>query len=274
MLLRREIPALFVLALLVAIATYRLARRRNRLEELKRVNKAKTQFIASVSHELRTPLTGVVGFAQLLSDTDQEFSPSERVEMIKSIADQSYEVAGIVEDLLVVARAELGELNIVSVPVDLRAQAAQVLESWQPDARAPAEIAGEAVTARGDPMRIRQILRNLVSNAIRYGGDIVRVEVGTHSPSSVYVSVKDNGVGVPAKYRDRMFRPFEQIHDDQGTLESIGLGLAVSRQLARLMEGDLTYSYQEGESIFDLSLPAAPSTSQRTRQTESRTVPV
>ena len=275
-LLRREIPALIVLALVVAFAAYRLKSlwRRQRVEELENINQAKSEFIATVSHELRTPLTSVLGFADLLRDADDvEFSPSERAEMIESIAHQSLEVANIVEDLLVAVRAELGELKVASVPVDLRAQVAQVLESCQLDAAVSVETAEEAVRADGDPMRVRQILRNVLSNAGRYGGDVIRIEVGANSPFSVFVAVKDNGVGVPAQSQARMFQPFEQINSSPGPTGSIGLGLAVSRQLAQLMGGDLTYRYYQGESIFSLSLPGAPSSSHLTQQAESQTIP-
>ena len=94
----------------------------SKLEELEKINRNKSEFVATVSHELRTPLTSVVGFAELLIDADMKLSPSERAEMTLSIVHEGFEVAGIVEDLLVASRAELGELTIVSVPVDLQAQ--------------------------------------------------------------------------------------------------------------------------------------------------------
>ena len=262
------VPALLVLGMSVAFAVYRLrtAWRRQQMEELEKINRTKSEFIATVSHELRTPLTSVVGFAELLSDADMKLSPSERAEMTQSIVHQSFEVAGIVEDLLVASRTELGELTIVSVPVDLQAQATKVLESSRFDPAIQVETTAEIATALGDPLRVRQILRNLVRNAALYGGDLISIEVGATSPSSVYLSVKDNGVGVPPENRDHMFEPFQRGFDTTAPLGSIGLGLTVSRQLARLMEGDLTYRYKNGESIFTLSLPATPATSHPTPQ--------
>lgn len=124
----------------------------------------------------------------------------------------------------------------------------------------------------GDPARIRQILRNLVTNAVRHGGDTLRVEVGVHGPSSVYVSVRDNGQEVSQEYRDQMFQPFVRTHDDAAMVESVGLGLAVSRQLAVLMGGDLVYFYDAGESVFELSLPAAIGDNLGEQTSESRSI--
>ena len=275
MLLRVVIPALLVLGLAVTYAAYRLRTlwRRQQVKELEKINQTKSEFIATVSHELRTPLTSVVGFAELLHATDVKLSPAERAEMLKTICHQGFEAAGILEDLLVASRAELGELTVVSVPVDLQAQVAQVLESLQSDGAVRVEITEKGLKALGDPLRVRQILSNLLRNADLYGGEDIIIKVGANSPSSVCVSVIDNGVGVPDESQEQMFEPFERTHDSPAPLGSIGLGLTVSRQLAQLMEGDLTYRYQDSESIFALSLPAAPSSSHLTPQTESQTIP-
>ena len=213
--------------------------------------RSKEQLIASISHEMRTPLTAVVGFAQLLQRSDSGLSVDERAELIRSIADEGLDLTNIVEDLLTAAKAEAGTLTVVEVPVDLRANAAQVLETLS--RYQPIELTGSTVRVSGDPARVRQILRNLISNALRYGGDQVRVVV-IDDPTP-RVQVRDNGRGIALGERDRIFDAYERAHDTPGLTASMGLGLTISRSLARLMGGDLTYQYDEGESIFELCLP-------------------
>jgi PAS domain S-box-containing protein len=226
-------------------------------EQLQSLLASKDQFIASVSHELRTPLTAVLGFAQLLRDELASLSATERVEIIESIADQTSDLAHIVEDILVAARADNESLKVARVPVDLRAQSAQVLEALGGGAATDRiELSGGSIQGWGDPSRVRQILRNLISNAFRYGGQHIRVTT-YNSDSMACVAVTDDGAGVPAGERDRIFEPYQRASNREGLTASIGLGLAVSRKLASLMEGGLTYRYHDGNSVFELALPLA-----------------
>ncbi|MGZ8755341.1 MAG: PAS domain S-box protein [Acidimicrobiia bacterium] len=217
---------------------------------------SKDELIASVSHELRTPLTAVVGYAQMLNDEVSGLSAVERKEMIESIASEGTDLTNIIEDLLVAARADIGR-TVAQVPVNLLAQTAQVLETLHHDTNGRRiELTGPPVQAVGDPARVRQILRNLISNAIRYGGDRIQVTVDNGGPS-VRIVVSDNGPGISPEEQDRIFEPYHRAHTRKGLTASVGLGLTVSRKLARLMNGDLTYTYQPGESSFQLCLPAA-----------------
>ncbi len=224
----------------------------HRLQELIR---SKDEFIASVSHELRTPLTAVVGFAELLRDVDTDLSPSEQDEMISSITEQASDISNIVEDLLVAARAEIDTLHVSQVPVNIRAQLAQVLEASREASIDQIEIVGGPVTALGDPGRVRQILRNLLTNAVRYGGDHIQIQMKSNG-SRAFVQVCDDGPGVPEQDRTTIFEPYHRSHTTPGRPGSVGLGLTVSRALARLMGGDLTYQYQDGNSIFEVVLNA------------------
>ena len=226
------------------------------LAEAQTANLAKTELLANVSHELRTPLAGVVGFAQLLRDDTGLLTEADRTEAIRSIAEQSFELAALIDDLLIAARYEIGELTVNAVPTSLRAQAAQVLENWDHGIAANITIEGEAQPAIADPARVRQIVRNLISNALRYGGPQIRV-VLTNSEDGTYIQVRDNGTGVPAESEQHIFDAYYRVPNQSPHAASIGLGLAVSRDLARLMGGDLTYRHHEGETIFELRLPPA-----------------
>jgi PAS domain S-box-containing protein len=213
---------------------------------------AKDQLIASVSHELRTPLTAVVGYAHLLNDEASGLSPAERKEMTASIVSQGTDLANIIEDLLVEARADTDTLTLARVPVDIRAQTAQVLENL--DAAARVELVGPSPRALADPARVRQIIRNLITNALRYGGDRIQARV-EDTGSSVRLIVSDNGPGVPLEEQDLIFAPYHRAHTSKGLTASVGLGLTVSRRLAILMDGDLAYRHENRECIFQLDLP-------------------
>ena len=151
----------------------------------------------------------------------------------------------------------MGTLTVARVSVDLRAQTAQVLETLEYDTnKSRIELTGPSVQARGDPARVRQIVRNLITNALRYGGDRIRTSVDNGGPS-VRLIVSDNGPGVPPEQQELVFDPYHRAHARKGLTASVGLGLTVSRKLARLMDGDLTYRRENGETIFQLDLPKA-----------------
>jgi signal transduction histidine kinase len=221
---------------------------------LERLVRAKDEFIASVSHELRTPLAAVVGFARKLSDNPDQFGAEEAAAITRIIAEQSSDVAAIIDDLLVAARADIGRVRVLSERVDLRAEiqaASQALSARRDAIRLPD---GTAV-ARGDRLRVRQILRNLLVNAVRYGGSEVVVEI-VPSDETVTVKVVDDGPGIPLIDREHLFEPYFHGAATIGQPASIGLGLTVSRQLARLMGGDLVYSQETRGSLFELTLPS------------------
>ena len=230
---------------------------REQLENLRELTQAKDQFLASVGHELRTPLTSVLGFAELLREDTGALTEEERVVMITSVAEEATDLAAIVDDLLVAARSELDLLVVTEVPVSARAQIAQVLEMSGREAGERIAVLGEpgnAYQALGDPARVRQIMRNMITNACRYGGDIVEIRLRSNE-KQVTVQVADNGDGVPQEAREQIFVPYHRAHSSASQPAALGIGLSVARQLARLMNGDLVYRRQGGWTIFELSLP-------------------
>lgn len=245
------------IAMMAAAAVYAFSHRSEamrQVEALTEVLDAKDQFIASVSHELRTPLTGVLGFAEVLRDQAARLSPDERAEMAAAIADEASDLAAIIDDLLVMGRAEHGTLTVVAVPVDLRAQATQVLEALNLAGEIPVEATRPDARAVADPGRVRQIIRNLVTNAVAYGGPNIRVVI---EPVGGMLAVKviDDGAGIPPEHSEKIFQPYYHSHATAGRPDSIGLGLSVSRMLAQRMGGDLSHRLVDGETIFQLTLP-------------------
>lgn len=219
----------------------------------------KDRFLASVSHEVRTPLTAILGFAQLLDDEPgaELLSEEERRSMISSIASHAQEVSDLVEDLLVAARAELGQVEVAATSVDVAAIVAQTLQAGG-DFTDGVTFVAAAPEARAtcDPVRLRQILRNLLTNAERYGGPEVVITIDVVD-ARVCVMVADDGPGLPRAEWDRIFDAYHRAHDTPGRPGSVGIGLSISRQLAELMGGELSYRHEDGKSVFRLCLPSA-----------------
>jgi PAS domain S-box-containing protein len=215
----------------------------------------KDRFIANVSHELRTPLASVAGLSEELATRWEEFDGGEAKELAGLVAAQAADLAMLVEDLLVAAHLETNSITVQAEPIDLRAACdAAIADCDRSDAGTPGvELSGQRRMAMGDAVRVRQIVRNLVTNAVHYGGDHISVVAGYGDGASV--AVIDDGDGVPLEQRDTIFEAYYRREQGAHIVGSLGLGLAISRQLARLMGGELSYRYQDGRSVFLLVLP-------------------
>ena len=221
-------------------------------DELGQQLRSKDEFIAAVSHELRTPLTSVLGFAELMKADSGNFSV-QQVEMLDHLVNQANDMSHIVEDLLVAARAEVGSVVLAIEAVELGPILAQVV------AEVPSSFDAHGngrLVAHCDRVRVAQILRNLLMNAHRYGGEHKSLHISAVDAFAV-IEVRDSGSGIPLESRDRVFEPYVRAHDRPGMAASVGLGLTVSRQLAELMGGAVVYSREDGYTIFRLSLPLA-----------------
>lgn len=218
--------------------------------ELEHVRTASSVFLSSMNHDVRTPLTAVIGLAELLRDPEQRLDSESRSELVNTIVESGFEVANLVEDLVTAARHETGQLKVVAVPVSLRAQVNQALETLGPVAGVPVE--GEAPKAKADPGRVRQIMRNLLTNAMKHGGESVHVELGGGA-DVVFAAVVDDGAGVPDGMQSAIFGRDE---GGDGATVSLGIGLPIARELARHMGGDLTYARTSDVTRFELTLPA------------------
>jgi PAS domain S-box-containing protein len=233
-------------------------RDQQRLEELVR---SKDEFVASVSHELRTPLTAVVGFAEVLSQEWGHMPEKEAAKLIEDVARESREVASIVEDLLVIARADIGTVALLPETIDCEYEVRRILNGLAAENIDRIQVKVEPTTAWADPIRFRQVVRNLLTNAVRYGGDDVRLYV-TPIVDGVEFVVADNGNGVDGE-AERIFEPYVRAHENPTQPASVGLGLAVSRSLARAMGGDLSYSRTGGWTRFTFTIPSPPPSARR-----------
>lgn len=213
---------------------------------------SRNEFIATVSHELRSPMTVVLGLGEELAGNYDSFTDTERRDLAVLIARQAEDASWLLEDLLVAYREDPEVMAFETEPFDVVKAAERVLEVV--DRPLTVEVEGERTTALADPRRTRQIIRNLVSNAVRYGGPELSLRVRS-AGDRVEVAVCDDGEPISDDDVERIFKPFER-GGAPDLPNSVGLGLAVARRLARLMDGDLVYRREGGLTCFVLSLPA------------------
>lgn len=247
------LPFAAVLAYRTAIKRAQRRRRlRDALEHERALVLAKDELIANLSHELRTPLTGIVGFAQTAA-MDETLNVGELREMSSVIAAEANELSRMVDDLITAARDDQDSLSIRLEPVDPIAELESVLVAAKlADQKVRTDL--EAARLHADRLRLRQILRNLISNAIKHGGPDVAV-IGVVEGDVYRITVSDDGDGVPEHLIDRLFQRFVHKGDAPITIGSVGLGLSIARRLADLMGGSIGYVRQGGRTEFVLRLP-------------------
>jgi len=233
-------------------------RRHDDAEALRASNESKDKLLASVSHEIRTPLTAIVGLSEEIVANRSSMTAEELDELNGIIAVQSRELAELVEDLLVASRADLGNLSIRPEPTDLGEQVERVIDGLRESnpTNKMLEFTGGTGTALADPLRVRQIIRNLVTNAIKYGGDHIEVTVREREDIATIV-VADDGAGVAEREANLIFERYYRSAQSPTQPGSVGIGLAVSRQLAEMMGGSLTYVSDGSHHQFELALPLA-----------------
>lgn len=226
------------------------------LDELEALIRSKSELIGAVSHELRTPLTAVVGFLDVVIDAMGDTDP-EHVGLLQTAIEQAHEITGIVDDLLTAARIDNRELRIHPDDVDVAGTVDAAITSLGLVGRgavASVDVVGDLV-AYADAGRVRQILRNLIGNAVRHGSAPIRVEASIGDDGDVHVLVADEGAEMAPEVATRIFDAFFSGATTSSQPSSIGLGLSVSRRLARLMGGELSYRRVGSETQFVLSLP-------------------
>jgi signal transduction histidine kinase len=224
-----------------------------RLDGQQAVIDSKDEFVANLSHELRTPLTGVYGFALALAEANLEDEETVR-ELTGLIANDAAELSRMVDDLITAGQVETGNIVLDLEDVDIDPEIVAVIEPFQ---RGGANITftPSGDVAETDKLRFRQVVLNLVSNAVRHGGS--NIDVFTEYGAGILsVFVMDDGDGIEDEHLMQIFDRYQ--HEGTGPLleGSVGLGLAIARSLAVGMGGSLTYTRTNGLTYFVLRLPS------------------
>ncbi|CAA9324138.1 MAG: hypothetical protein AVDCRST_MAG11-2133, partial [uncultured Gemmatimonadaceae bacterium] len=228
-------------------------------------NQTKSEFLASMSHELRTPLNAILGYTALLADGISAPVAPTQVAPLARVRSSAQHLLALIEEILVFARLEAGTEEPRLAAVDLGALAREAAELVEPVVethglrfRVVAPAAGEVV--RTDARKVRQILLNLLANAARFtpaGGEVALT--AAREDGWAEFTVRDTGVGIAPEHHDRIFEPFWQVEQKlTRRAGGTGLGLSVSRRLARLLGGDVTVASALGAgSVFAVRIPAA-----------------
>lgn len=231
--------------------------------ELERVLAGKSRLIRGFSHDIKNPLGAADGYAQLLLDGIMGELSEKQVDALARIRTSIAVAIGLINDVVEFSRAESGQIEVRPQPFDADVLVREIVEEHRAAAtQAGMELAvaedsaGELVC---DPVRIRQILGNLLTNAIKYGGGNGRIEVSARrqpEEARVLFTVADNGPGIPPDRQHLLFEEFQRLHT--GQKEGSGLGLAISRRIARVLGGDILVDSEPGRgSAFTLWIPAA-----------------
>ena len=252
---------------------------RDKLQEAQRrqvaaeaANAAKTEFLSRMSHELRTPLNAVLGFSQVMLDDTRQPLSDRHQRQVSHIQVAGRHLHQLVSDLLDISRIETGQLRMSIEPVELALILDEVFEILESVSRpadlelAPLPLMHQLPPVMADATRLRQVLFNLLSNALKYNrvGGKVWVEAAAMGDRLV-VGIFDSGFGMSEEQLAHLFEPYNRLGREGGQIEGVGIGLNVTRALVEMMDGVLTVSSVPGQgSIFRVSLPIAQKASLQT----------
>jgi PAS domain S-box-containing protein len=232
---------------------------------------AKTDFLSRMSHELRTPLNAVLGFSQLMQADRQEPLTDRQRARVESIRQAGWHLLALINDVLDVSRIESGHLQVESRGVDLTGLLDEVLDLVRSQADSTGIVIdaayrlGPPAIVQGDPLRLRQVMLNLLSNALKYNRPkgSVRVAVATQGTDAI-VEIADTGLGMTPAQLERLFEPFNRLGREHSAIEGTGIGLALTRQLVTLMDGriDVESEVSRGTTV-KVTLPLGEALSQR-----------
>lgn len=230
-------------------------------EERRKAEAAKNELVATVSHELRTPLASLLGFAELM--IDNEFSRAEQCEFLGVIHQESQRLTDMINDFLDLQRIEAGRIDCHPQPMELEPLLRDCARLFtRDDGTHPIAVeAGNLPLVMADGKRLRQVLTNLISNAVKFSPDGGKVHIkATGEGDQVLVMVKDHGLGIPLEMIPKLFQKFVRVDNaDTRKIGGTGLGLALIKEIVQLHNGDIWVESQLGiGSRFFFTLPVAP----------------
>ena len=233
----------------------------NAKEEAKKANQTKSEFLSSMSHELRTPLNAVLGFGQMLQmDTKNALSPKQR-EWVDAVLESGNHLLDLVNQILDLAKIEASEVTLTMEPLLV----SEVLKDIEPTVIALVKTeklelsfsskANFSILA--DKVRLKQILLNLISNAVKYNTPNGTVEVTSETQNGIVrINVRDTGSGIPAELYNNIFEPFYRVEANRFLIEGTGIGLTITKSLTEMINGEIGFESTVGQgSTFWVSFP-------------------
>ena len=231
-------------------------------ENAESANKSKSRFLANMSHEIRTPLNGIMGFIEVLQKDETD---PKRIDYLNIIASSSKSLLVVINDILDLSKIEDGSMKIETIDFDLKQHLHQLIDFFKSIAGAkeitlhfeyPAELSSHVHT---DPLRLKQVLSNLISNAIKFSPQNVAITITLQRKGeSLHMAVKDEGIGISEEAQERIFNPFEQAEiSTTRNYGGTGLGLSISKNLIELLQGEVHLESKIGEgSTFSFFIKA------------------
>lgn len=226
-------------------------------------NRAKSEFLSRMSHELRTPLNAVLGFSQLLESDREELLSDRQGESVAEIRVAGRHLLDLINEMLDLSRIETGNMKLSLEPILLlsvveECRSLMTGEAAQKGVGISIGDMAEDAAVVADRVRMRQVLLNLVSNAVKYNrqGGLVRIETEKRETAMVAISVTDEGPGIPEEKLDHLFEPFNRLDAEGGDVEGTGIGLTITRGLVELMRGSIEVESRPGAGCrFTVLLP-------------------
>ncbi len=233
-------------------------------EHAQAANQAKTEFLARLSHELRAPLNAIIGFAQLLSGTDGSHGDAlSQQRALAQIRQAGWHLLDMISDVLDLSRIEAGELKLSTEALSLTEVAQEAIGMVEPIALRSGvtlrtRLHEDATLVQADPIRLRQVLVNLLGNGVKYNrrDGFVELRSAPDAPGMVLIEVEDNGIGMSEQQLGALFTPFDRLGREASVPGGTGIGLVICRKLVELMGGEMSVVSREGEgSTFSFRLP-------------------
>lgn len=229
--------------------------------KLEEANRAKTEFLSSMSHELRTPLNSIIGFSQLLLNNQQLELPAKQQTQVEQIYSSGKHLLNLINEVLDLAKIEAGKLTMSLEAISLKQVVSESVESVVPIAESAGiklhlVSFGDNFKVMADYTRLKQVMMNLLSNAIKYNKVNGWVEISCSIVGArAVIKVKDSGIGIAASNFDSIFEPFNRAGAENSLIEGTGVGLALTRELVKQMEGEISVRSVEGQGAeFNVSL--------------------